>query len=240
VVPGLMSPAQTSRPATIPFRSAPGPRPSGGWGQTAPLPSVLEGGIGYLPSSSPSRGRLPSVFHISSTAFLPRSRVLDSIARGEQPHYRHRGGSSTREGGHRGGAAASSSQLHQQHFFSSEEEWEDAPRHQPQEIERSALGYPSLQDGVPPGRPPRHPSWGLGGLHRPEGRILPRPHQRCEQEVPPLRLERTPIPVLCPPLRCETRWVPRSDIRLPLGFALGPGGGWFILRMRLASHPCFP
>jgi hypothetical protein len=214
VVLGLVSPAQTPRPATVPFRSALGPRPSGGQGQTAPLPSVLEGGVGYLPSSSPSHGRLPFAFHVSSTAFLPGSRILDSIARGEQPPYRHRGGSSYREGGHRGGAAASSSQLHQQHFFSAEEEWEDAPRHQSQETECSAPGDLSLQDGIPSGCAPRHPSWGLGALHRP-GRVLPRPHQCCRQEVPPLRLERTPVPVLYPPLRSVTRWIPRSGIRLP-------------------------
>jgi hypothetical protein len=242
VVPGLVSPAQMPRPLTFPFRSAPGPRPPGGRGQTAPLPSLLEGGIGYVPSASSSRGRLPSSFHVSTAACLPESRLLDSIARGEQPPDRFRGGSSYREGGHRGGAAASSSQLHQQHIFSAEEEWEDAPHHQPKETKCSASRDPSLQDGVAPGCAPRHPSWGLCGLHRSEGRLLPRPHRRGSQEVPLLQLERAPLPVLRPPLQSVTRWVPRSGIRLPLGFASGPGGGGgcFILRMRPASRLCFP
>jgi hypothetical protein len=95
VVTGLVFPAKTPRPATFPFQSAPDPGPSGGRGQTAPLPSFLEGGVGYPPTSSPSRGRLLSTLHISSTACLPRSWLLDSIAGSKQPLYRCRGGSSS-------------------------------------------------------------------------------------------------------------------------------------------------
>jgi hypothetical protein len=39
----------------------------------------------------------------------------------------------------------------------------------------SSFGYPSLQGGVPSGRASDHSSWGLGGLHRSEGCLLPRP-----------------------------------------------------------------
>jgi hypothetical protein len=45
VVLGLETLAQTPRPAAIPFRVAPDLRPSRGRGQTAPLPSLLEGGV---------------------------------------------------------------------------------------------------------------------------------------------------------------------------------------------------
>jgi hypothetical protein len=207
VVPGLVSPAQTPRPATAPFRSAPGPRPSGGRGQTAPLPSLLEGGFGNVPSTSSGRGRVPSSFHVPTTTCLSRSLLLHYIARGEQPPDRFRGSSSDREGGHRGGSAAPSTpQLHQQHILGAEEEREDSPSHQPQEAECSPSRDPTLQDGVPPGRAPSHPSWGLGGLHRSEGRLLPCPHRYGGQEVPPFWLERTPI--LLSPLRPVTRWVP--------------------------------
>jgi hypothetical protein len=203
VVPGVVSPAQTPHPAMFPFRSAPGPRTSGGRVQTAPLPSILEGDVGYPPSSSPSRGRLPSTFHVPSTACLPRSRLFDSIAGGLQPP--RRGGSSSREGGHRGGSAASSSsQLRKQHLLGEEEEWEDAARHQPQEAECSAPGDPSFPDGIAPGCPPRHLPWGLGGFHRLKGRIFPCSHPCCGQEIPSLWLERPPVPVLHPPLRSVT------------------------------------
>jgi hypothetical protein len=49
VVPGLVSLAQMPSPAKIPFRFAPDPRPSRGQGQTAPLSSILEGGVGDPP-----------------------------------------------------------------------------------------------------------------------------------------------------------------------------------------------
>jgi hypothetical protein len=209
VVPGLVSPAQTPRPATTPFRSAPGPRPSGGRGQTAPLPPILEGRVGDVPSTSSGRGGIPSPFHVPATSCLSRSSLLHSIARGEQPPDRFRGGSSYQEGGHRRGSSApSTSRLHQQHILGAEEEWEDAPSHQPQEAECSPFRDPTLQDGVFPGCASSHPSWGLGGLHRSEGRLLPRLHRYGGQEVPPLWLERTPIPILRPPLRLVTRWVP--------------------------------
>jgi hypothetical protein len=196
VVPGLVSPAQTPRPATIPFQSAPNPRPSGGRGQTAPLPSILEGGVGYAPSSSSSRGGLPSTLHVSPTACLPRSWLLNSIAGSEQPLYRRRGGSYSRERGHGGSSiGSSSSQFHQQHLLG-------------QEVKRSGLGDSTLLDGNAPGCPPCHPPWGLGGIHRPSGRLLPHSHPYGRQEVSPLRLDRAPVPILCPSLRSVTRWVP--------------------------------
>jgi hypothetical protein len=201
VVPGLVSPALTPHSATPPFRSAPGPRPSGGRGQTAPLPSVLKGRFGDVPSTPAGRGGIPSTLHVPTTSFISGSAILHSIARGQQPPDRRRGGSSAREGGHRRcGLASSTSRIHQQHFSCAEEEWEDATSHQSEEAERSTFGYTALQDGVPPGRASSNPSWGLGGLHRSEGRVLPRPHRTRCQEVPPIRLERTPVSILCPPL----------------------------------------
>jgi hypothetical protein len=85
VVLGLVSPAQMPCPATTPFRSAPGPRPSGGRGQTAPLPPILKGRIGDVPSSSPGRGRLPSPLHVLTASCIPGSSLLHSFARGERP-----------------------------------------------------------------------------------------------------------------------------------------------------------
>jgi hypothetical protein len=163
-----------------------------------PIPPFLEGRIGDVPSSSPGRGGLPSPLHILTASCSPWSSLLHSFARGERPPDRRRGGSSAREGGHRRGSTApSTTQLRQQHFSGAEEEWEDAPSHQPQEAKCSPFRDPSFQDGDP--RTCVKPS--ILGTGRP-------PSIYGGQEVPPVWLERTPVPILRSPLQPVTRWIP--------------------------------
>jgi len=231
-VVGLLAPTEspTFSPlsTTAPFRSAPGPRTPGGRGQIAPLPSLLEGRFGDVPSAAAGRGGLFTSLHVPTTPFIPDGPVHDPNARPSQRRPdRRRGGCPSGEGGHRGGAVASTfARVYQQSLLGSEEKWEDASSHQPEEAECSSPGHTTLQDGDPLGRPQHHPSGGLGGFNRPEGRILSRPHRRRRSEVPALRLERTPIPVLRPPLRPVTRWVPRSVVSgPPVVWAWGGGVG---------------
>jgi hypothetical protein len=233
---GSVSLAPAPLPAPTPFRFAPSPRTPSGWGQTKTLSSLLEGSVGDVHPTVTGRGGLFPTLHVPATHHIPDGTLLDPIARPSQRQSdRHRGGCPSGEGGHRGGALVSTvSRVYQQSLLGAEEEREDAPSHQPQEAECSASGHSALQDGDSLGRPPNHPSGRLGSLHRSEGCVLPRPHRTRRPEVLALRLERTPIPVLRPPLRPVTRWVPRSVVAgLAVVWAGGGGGGFAILRMRL-------
>jgi hypothetical protein len=198
---GSVSLALSPPPSSVPFRVAPVPRTSGGRGQTAPLPSLLEGSFGDSPSSATSRGGLSPPLHVSSPALLPWGELLHSVAGSKRPSRRHRGGGHVGEGGHRGGSPASpSSQLHQHHFSGGEEEWGHETRHQPQKIECGPPGHSPFPHGDPTGRPLCHSPWGLGSLNRFEGCLLPRPHPPSGQEVPQIRLAGPTVPVLRPPL----------------------------------------
>jgi hypothetical protein len=116
--PGLSVPSPDASPCHVSLSIF--PRPTTIWRSGADCAtSFCSGRRCWIPPLIFSKPWKATIRH----RFLPGSRILNSIARSEQPPYRHRGGSSNQEGGHRRGAAASSSsQLHQQHFFSAEKE----------------------------------------------------------------------------------------------------------------------
>jgi hypothetical protein len=78
VVPGLVSLAQMPRPCPHPFRPAPDPRTSGGQGQTAPLPSVLEGSLGNAPTSFTGCGGSPPPLSCPGAAFSTPSQAANN------------------------------------------------------------------------------------------------------------------------------------------------------------------
>ena len=92
------------------------------------------------------------------------------------------------------------SRLLQPSLRGSEEKWQTPANNRPISLE--PLHSPgALQNGDNPNYSGVHSHWRMGRLHRPEGRLLTRPHSPVIQKVSTLSIRRTCIPVSCSPFR---------------------------------------
>jgi hypothetical protein len=100
------------------------------------------------------------------------------------------------QGSHQRGAPLPSFPvLHQLHISHPQERWWHEAHPQPKEVERCSSGHSTLPDGDSRGRLPRTLAGRLGNVHRPLGRLLPRPFAPFHKEVHEVWVEGQALPV---------------------------------------------